>query len=258
MARAKLYALLVSHPSHSVRLMLERKGIEHQVVNLQPGLHPLAVRLAGFRGSTVPALRIDGRRVQESLRISRFLDELQPEPALFPADRRDAVVEAEAWGEREFQPVPRRMYRWGLGRSAALRRGLAELSPLPGAGFQTVVNQPLARMFAAMVGANDATVERDVRALPGMLDHVDGLIESGVIGTDQPNAADFQIVTTVRVLMSMADLRPLVAGRPAEGLAQRLLPEWPDQVPAFLPQKWLANATGAKGRDAATRAARPA
>lgn len=251
--RAKLYALLVSHPSHSARLMLERKGIDHQVVNVQPGLHPLVVRLVGFRGNTVPALRIDGRRVQGSLRISRFLDELQPEPALFPSDRRDAVVEAEAWGERELQPVPRRMYRWGLGRSAVLRRGLAEISPLPGAGIQAVVNQPLARIFAAMVGANDATVERDVRELPALLDRVDELIAEGVIGTEQPNAADYQIVTTVRVLMSFADIRPLLAGRPAENLALRLLPAWPDEVPSFLPPEWLARA-----RDAATQGARPA
>ena len=253
MPRAKLYALLVSHPSHSARLMLERKGIDHQVVNVQPGLHPLAVRFVGFRGNTVPALRIDGRRVQGSLRISRFLDELQPEPALFPSDRRDAVVEAEAWGERELQPVPRRMYRWGLGRSAVLRRGLAEISPLPGAGIQAVANQPLARIFAAMVGANDTTVERDVRELPGLLDRVDDLIAGGVIGTEQPNAADYQIVPTVRVLMSFADIRPLLAGRPAESLALRLLPVWPDEVPSFLPPEWLARARGA-----ATRASRPA
>src|SRR5262245_30151098 len=255
MARAKLYSLLVSHPSPSARLMLERKGIDHQVVNFQPGLHPVAVRLAGFRGPTVPALRIDGRRIQGSLRISRFLDELEPEPALFPPDRREAVAEAEAWGERELQPVPRRVYRWGLGRNAALRRGLAEVSPLPGAGFQAVVNQPLAKLFAGMVGANDETVERDVRELPGKLDHVDELIAAGVIGADQPNAADYQIVATVRVLMSMEDLRPLLAGRPAEALATRLLPDWPDEVPAFLPREWLAESTA---RDAATPGARRA
>ena len=258
MARAKLYALSVSHPSHSVRLMLERKGIDHRVVNVQPGLHPVVVRLAGFRGNTVPAMRIDGRRIQGSLRISRALDELQPQPALFPADRRDAIVEAEAWGERDFQPVPRRMYRWGLGRNAVLRRRLAELSPLPGAGIQAIVNQPLARRFAAMIGANDATVERDVRELPGKLDHVDELIAAGVIGTGEPNAADYQIVTTARVLMSFEDLRPFFAGRPTEAFALRHLPEWPDEVPPFLPREWLEAARSSKGRDAATRGARPA
>jgi glutathione S-transferase len=252
MAPAKLYGLSVSHPSHSVRLMLERKGIDHRIANLQPGLHPIALRFAGFRGGTVPALRIDGRRIQGSLRISRALDRLQPEPALFPAEGREAIEEAEFWGERDFQPVPRRIYRWGLGRRADLRRGLAEISPLPGAGLQAIANQPLARLFAAMIGADDATVERDVSELPRKLDHVDGLIAAGVIGTGEPNAADFQISPTVRVLLSFADLRPLIEGRPAEAMARRLIPEWPAEVPSFLPEEWLATARGS-----ATLAARP-
>jgi glutathione S-transferase len=233
--------------------MLERKGIEHRVVDLQPGLHPVLLRLAGFRGGTVPALRIDGRRVQGSLRISRALERLCPEPALFPAGRRAAVEEAEAWGERDLQPVPRRMYRWGLGRSLRLRRQLAELSPLPGPGVQARANLPLARLFAAMIGAGDTQVERDVRGLPAMLDHVDSLIGDGVLGTGEPNAADFQIGPTVRVLLSFADLRPAIEGRPAEELARALLPAWPIEVPPFLPPEWLAT-----GRGAATRDARPA
>ena len=84
--RTKLYAVSLSHPCHAVRLMLERKGIDHEVADLLPGFHPLLVRAAGFRGGTVPALRIDGRRIQGSLRISRVLDELCPEPPLFPAE----------------------------------------------------------------------------------------------------------------------------------------------------------------------------
>jgi glutathione S-transferase len=255
MARAKLYSLSVSHPSHAVRLMLERKGIDHRVVNIQPGLHPLVVRLAGFSGGTVPALRIDGRRIQGSLRISRGLDHLQPQPPLFPATGRDAVEAAEAWGERELQPVPRRMYRWGLGRNATLRRRLAELSPIPGAGIQAVVNQPLARLFAGMIGADDATVERDVRELPDKLDRVDALIAEGVIAGAEPNAADYQIAPTVRVLLSFQDLAPMIEGRPAEALALRLLPDWPAEVSPFLPEEWLAQA---RDRGAATPGARPA
>src|SRR5260370_952805 len=109
--------------------MLERKRIDHRIVQIQPGLHSLVVRLAGFPGGTVPALTLDGRRIQGSTSISRALDELRPEPALFPADRerRRAVEDAEAWGESELQPVPRRVYRWGLVRDRAMRRRLAEV-----------------------------------------------------------------------------------------------------------------------------------
>jgi glutathione S-transferase len=256
---AKLYSLKVSHPSVAAHLMLERKRIGHRVVQLPPGFHPLVVRLAGFPGETVPALEIDGRHVQGSTEISRALDELRPEPALFPgdADRRRAVEEAEAWGERALQPVPRRFYRWGLVRRRDLRRRLAEVSGMPAAGLQAAVNGPLVRRFALMIGADDDAMRRDLDGLPAMLDRVDALIADGVIGTDEPNAADYQIGTTLRVMLSFEDLTPLIEARPAGALARRLVPGWPDRVPAFLPPERL-EAARVRARGAATPDARPA
>jgi len=101
---ARLYALSLSHPAHAARLMLERKGIDHQVVNLLPGMHPIFLRLRGFRGPTVPALAIDGQRVQGSLSISRALERLRPEPRLFPSApvQRRAVEEARRGERRTF------------------------------------------------------------------------------------------------------------------------------------------------------------
>jgi glutathione S-transferase len=240
-AAVRLYGLNVSHPSVAAHLMLERKRIDHRVLNIQPGLHPLVVRLAGFPGNTVPALKIDGRRVQGSLAISRALEELEPRPPLFPADAgaRRAVEDAEAWGEQELQPVPRRMYRWGLTRRRDLRRRLLEASGMPAPGLTAALNGPLARAFASAIGADDDAVRRDLRELPGKLDRVDALIAEGVIGTPEPNAADFQIASTLRVMLSFADLAPMVAWRPAGALARRLVPEWPDEVPRFLPDEWL-------------------
>jgi glutathione S-transferase len=75
-----------------------------------------------------------------------------------------------------------------------------------------------------------------------MLDRVDALIAGGVIGTDEPNAADYQIGTTLRVMLSFADLAPLIEGRPAEALAHRLVPTWPGDVPAFLPAELVESA----------------
>jgi glutathione S-transferase len=240
-AAIRLYGLNVSHPSVAAHLMLERKQIDHRVLNIQPGFHPLVVRLAGFPANTVPALKIDGRRVQGSLAISRALDELQPMPPLFPADTaaRRAVEEAEAWGEGVLQPVPRRMYRWGLTRNRELRRRLLEVSGMPAPGLTAALNGPLARAFAAAIGADDDQVRRDVGELPAQLDHVDTLIADGVIGTADPNAADFQIAATLRVMLSFHDLAPMVAWRPAAELALRLVPDWPDEVPRFLPDQWL-------------------
>jgi glutathione S-transferase len=240
---AKLYSLAMSHPSHAVHAMLEHKRIEHDVSDLLPGMHPVVLRAARFRGGTVPALVIDGRRIQGSLRISRALDELVPEPPLFPADPagRREVEAAEGWGEAELQPLPRRIFRWGLTRDAALRRWLAdEVSHLPAPGLAARAGGGQARLFARMSGASEERVRRDLSELPATMDRIDGLIAEGTIGGEQPNAADFQIGATVNALLGFTDLRGFVEGRPAADLARRLFDPWPFAVPAFVPGEWLA------------------
>jgi len=236
--RAKLYSLSLSHPSQAARLMLEHKGIEHEVDDLLPGMHPVQLRLAGFRGGTVPALRINGRKVQGSLQISHALEEVKAEPHLYPSDpeRRRAVEEAEAWGERELQPVPRRIFRWAVVHRANLRRWLAREARMPAPDLMATLNIPVARYFAGKVGADEATVRADVRGLPQLLDHVEALIADGTLDDDPPNAADYQIGTAVRVFIAFDDLRRLVETRPAAAdLALRILPEYPGPIPPVLP-----------------------
>jgi glutathione S-transferase len=239
---AKLYYMTLSHPSQAARLMLERKGIEYEIKELFPGGHPAQLRLAGFRRGTVPGLRISGKRVQGSLNISRALDELQPEPRLFPADpeQRRAVEEAEAWGEGELQPVPRRMFRWGMSRLQPMRVWMVRDMGMPAPELMARAQKPVAHAFARMAEVTDDRVRADVAAFPSQLDHIDRLIADGVIGGDEPNAADFQIGTTMRVFLSYEDLRGLVEGRPAGDLAMRLLPRYPGPIPPFLPPEWLA------------------
>jgi glutathione S-transferase len=239
-----LYSLKLSHPGQAVHLMLEHKGIDHRVVNLLPGMHPALVRARGFRGNTVPALRIDGRRIQGSRAISRALDEIQPDPPLFPTDpeRRRAVEEAETWGDGDFQHAPRRAFRWAAGHNRPFRRWIAEREGLPLPGLVADSNLPIARLLAQRIGADDEGVQAMLRSLPGMLDHVDALIADGVIGGAESNAADFQLLTTVRTLLTMNDLRAFAAGRPCEPLARALWPDPIEPAPAALPAEWVQSA----------------
>lgn len=238
---AKLYSLELSHPSHAARLMLERKGIEHEVIDLLGGMHPAQLRLRGFRGGTVPALRIDGRRIQGSRQISRVLEELQPEPRLFPPEPapRRAVEAAEEWGERELQPIPRRLFRWTLIRNRGFRRQMVRLAGMPLPGLMSRGMIPVIHGLARAANADDATVEADLRDLPATLDRVDSLIAEGVIGGEQPNAADLQIGTTVRVLLAFEDLRERIEPRPAAELARRTLPRYPGPLRLDLPAELL-------------------
>src|SRR3954470_17949768 len=160
----KLYGLAVSHPSHAARAMLEHKGIDYELVNFPPLSQPIALRAAGFRGRKVPALRIEGRRVQGSLGISRALDALKPNPPLFPADRRAAVEEAEAWGEREFQPLPRRFFRWGLANRPDMRRHVfGNVAKIPVPGVAGTVMIPTLRWFAYVSRADDEYTRSEER-----------------------------------------------------------------------------------------------
>ena len=95
--------------------------------------------------------------------------------------------------------------------------------------------------------ATDEAIERDLKALPGLLDHVDELIVVGVIGGDEPNAADFQIATSVRLLMTFDDLRPAPRG-PARGGAR-------GEHGAALPRARRAGPPGRTARAAASAAA---
>jgi glutathione S-transferase len=239
---ANLYWFPISHPSQAARLMLERKQIDYRPVNLMPGLHPMLVRVFGFQGTTVPALRLDGRRVQGSLAISRVLDEIEPESPLFPPDggRRRAVEEAEIWGERVLQPIPRRIFRWWLSSNREARVLMArEVMRMPAPRLMAATNGPIVRALARKSRAYTDRVRADVSGLAAKLDHVDTLIADGVIGEDEPNAADYQIGTSVRALMVFDDLRPLVETRPAGKLALTVLPEFGAPMPRFLPRDWL-------------------
>ena len=245
-----LYGTPPSPPSHSAQLMLERKGIEHRMVWLLPGLWPVLLRTRGFRGGTVPAMKIDGRRLQSSREISQALEELQPEPPLFPTDpeRRAAVEEAERWGDEVLQDVPRRIVRWITAQSQEARVLVARDVGIPLPRVAAFVNVPAARHLAGKVDANDERVVRGAIAqVPEVMAHVDGLIAEGVIGGDQPNAADFQIATSVRALLTVRDLDPVTQGRPAADLAMRIIPSFGNDFPAgMLPEEWLARHRGAQ------------
>jgi glutathione S-transferase len=62
--------------------MLELKGIDYDLVHVLPGNQRIHLRLAGFRHGTVPALKLDGERIQGSIAIAHELERLRPEPEL--------------------------------------------------------------------------------------------------------------------------------------------------------------------------------
>ena len=209
--------------------MLERKGVEYELAEVLPGTQRIHLRLVGFRGGTVPALKLDRRRVQGSRAIARALEAARPDPPLFPTD--EAV---ERWADEELQMVPRRIVRWGLTRDAGLRTWISEASGVPAPGLAGALGLPAAKYYARAVGADEAAVRRALDELPGMLARVDALLADGVLTPAAPDAATLQVLCSVRALDGFADLHDQVAAHPCAAPARELFPDYPE-IPAFLP-----------------------
>jgi glutathione S-transferase len=240
----KLYVVHSSHPSEAVKEALRLKGIPYKTVELLVPTQVLITRLR-FPARSVPALRLDsGEKVQGSIAIMRRLDELVPDPPLLPSDEgsRAKVLGAEFWGADVLQPLARRIF-WGAVKrrpdAIPSYQAASQLPQLPRPVVRMIF-PAVARLEIAMHKAGEDAVRADLKALPAHLDLIDDWIADGVIGGAEPNAADLQIGSSLRFLTTLGDVRPLMAGRPAEELARRHFPVYPGDVPAgAYPSGWL-------------------
>jgi glutathione S-transferase len=239
---AKLYVIPASHPSRTAIAILERKGIAFERVDLLPVISKGVLRAVGFPGITVPALKIDGAKVQGSHEIALELERRVPDPPLYPADAgaRTAVERAEQWGDEALQAVARRVIWNVLRRDRSLLTSYSEGARLGiPIGLAVKTSAPIVAASARFNDASDENVRADLAALPGMLQRIDDWIADGVLGGEELNAADLQIGTSLRLLMTLDDLRPAIESRPAGELAMRVAPDYPGHAPPILPAAWL-------------------
>jgi glutathione S-transferase len=242
---ATLYAMPASHPCAAVALALELKDVEFRRVDMIPVVSKLQ-QYARFRGVTVPAIQFaDGEKVLGSREIMRALEHRAPDPPLLPVDgnERRAVEEAERWGDEVLQPLARRLAWAALVRSTGSMMGFAANADLPVPDPLVKLTAPLvARASAAFNGAKDPVIRADLVNLDFHLDRADAWIERGAAGgsSTTPNAADLQIGSGVRLLLTIEDLRPRIDGRPCAAVAMRWFLDYPGIVPAgTLPREWL-------------------
>src|SRR4051794_11027986 len=157
---ARLLAVPASHPCAAVAAMLDAKAVAYERVDLFPAWSRVWLRLVGFPAGTVPALRLDGARVQGSRAIARALDARWPEPPLFPsgAEARARVEEIEAWGDGPLQDAVRQILLWAVTHDSA-----GATAALEGARLQFNVPVRLAAVCAWPVLRVDAALQH-VRA----------------------------------------------------------------------------------------------
>jgi glutathione S-transferase len=231
----KLYVVHGSHPCAAVEKALHMKNLQYGVWEWPPPLQaPMQKLMFGKR--TVPSLRSGSEKITGSRAIMHRLDEMVPEPRLYPEDpaQRAAVEEADRWGDEEFQQDARDLI-W----AAMVHRPDAMVSysvhsriPLPA---------PAIRLSAPMIARGGRRLNRtgDDKArtrlseLPAKLDKIDAWIADGTIaGPEHPNAATLQILSTVRLMMTLADTGAVLGDRPCTDAARALWPYWDGAMPA--------------------------
>lgn len=245
MTTAKLYVIMGSHACRTGVLMLEHKGIPYELLTLPAGVHPLAVRLAGFTPAdsrkidekphrmlaladhlgTVPALRLDGERVMSNRRISRFLDRRQPQPPLFPADpaARAQVEKIERWGDEILQMAARRAILAATAHGQVIDGGAdGRLGPL--LFHSDLVRRTSARLFGVTFAVGAAGETRLLADARGMLEQIDGWVAEGLLNSKELNAADFMLAPSVALLSYHRELAAEIEERPVGQLLDRLLP----------------------------------
>jgi glutathione S-transferase len=236
-----LVGLPGSHPSLAAELMLRYKRIPYRRVDLPNMFHRFILPALGFHAQTAPVMWLEGQRIATTKAIARALEERRPDPPLFPAGNRAAVEAAEAWADDELQEGVRRLARW-----AAVRDPQAMGTFLEGVhmgvpeGAVRAALPVLRPVIGRQMTVKDPTAEACARALPAQLDRVDALLAEGVIGGAQPNAADFQVATSVRLAMCFDQLRGRIADRPAGAHALGICPHYPGRFGAVLPEAWIA------------------
>jgi glutathione S-transferase len=236
MPELTLHAVPPSHPCAAAAAAIRLKGLDFERIDLALPHSEEMARLYGEGNTTVPGMLLDGEPVHGTRAIMERLDALVADPPLLASG---AVREAERWADAELQPLGRRL-PWGALHFRPEHMGTfaAGGSVLDAAGTDYAIK--FARASWRYHGISAARLAEDLAGLPSKLDRVDELAAAGVIGGETPNAADLQIGSTLRVLLLVGDLLPLLEGRAGEQIARRLFPEWPGEVPAgAFPAGWV-------------------
>jgi glutathione S-transferase len=238
--RLVFHLLPPSHPCAAVEVALRLKGLEFEKVEMKAGRHQEAMEeIYGAGNGTVPGLVIDDEPVHGSNAILERLEQIAPEPSLYPSARAEAIRAAAAWGDAELQDLGRRL-PWGALHFRPESMGTlvpdgVTLDP-PGTDFAI-------RYVRASWKYHNITAEKlasDLAGLPAKLDQVDAYVSDGLLAGETPNAADLQIGATLNVLLNVGDVRPLIEARPAAQVAHKWFDDRPGVIAAgAFPAAWI-------------------
>lgn len=234
-----LHLLPPSHPCLTAKAALRHKGLAFEEVVLEMGGQGDQIEaIYGEGRRTVPGAIIDGEPVHGSTGILWKLEEIAPDPPLYPEPIGEAVRAAELWADGDFQDLGRRLPWSALHFRPEAMGTFGGGEPLDPAGTDFAMK--FVRSTWKWHGITAERIAADLAGLPAMVAEIEGFAERGLIGADSPTAADFQIGSTVRILSTIRDLDPVFDGTVAREVAFRLFPDYPGEVPAgAFPAGWV-------------------
>lgn len=234
-----LHAVPFSHPCLAVSAALERHGCEYERVELMSGQHIEEIeRIYGAGNRTVPGLLIDGDPVHGTGAIFARLDEMLGGETLYPTAVAAKIREVESGLADDLQTAARVLSFGSLHFRPESLGTFPGGDPLDPAGTDFAIR--LIRGAWKYIGIDARRIATTLEALPRQLDQVDVLIAAGLAGGAEPTALDFQLGSTLRLMLQLGDLRPLIEGRPAEGLATAWFAAGTAEVPpGALPAGWV-------------------
>ncbi|MGB5694223.1 MAG: glutathione S-transferase family protein [Polyangiales bacterium] len=111
-----LHTFALSHFCENARWALDYKRIPYTEESWAPMLH--IFRTWRLKRTYTPVLRIDGKVIQESAEICKYVEERFPAPRLIPAEHREAVLRASDEA-RSLGPHVRRVAYFAIGQDLA-------------------------------------------------------------------------------------------------------------------------------------------
>lgn len=237
-----LHVVPFSHPCLAVSAALDRLGQEYETITLETGRQGDEIeKIYGEGCRTVPGLLVDGEPVHGTSTILARLDELHPDAGLYPATVAEAIREAEPALAEDVQMSARVLVFGAMHfrpESMGTFAGVDQLDP-GGVDFAIKTMRGAWRYL-------DITAERihgTLQALPAQLDAVDALLDLGALGGEEPTAADFQLGSSLHLLVQLGDIRPLVEERPAWKAVSTLFEPGKGNVSAgAFPPGWVPSA----------------
>ena len=235
----QLHLLTLSHPCLTAKAALERKGVAYEEIVMPMGEHHQEMEeIYGEGNRTVPGMTVDGEKVHGSTAIQARLEELFPGNPLYPEGIADRVRKAELWADGEYQDLGRRLPWSALHFRPEATGTFAGGGSLDPAGVDFAI-----QTIRSSWKYHSITAERtaaDLETLPGMVDRIEEFAAEGLVGGEEPTAADFQIGATTRILLTIGDLDPVFEGTTAREVALRHFPDYAGEIPAGAwPESWV-------------------